>query len=174
MHKRNRIRQVNSRIHQGWNHFICMFTPLTGGTLIKFHRDLEGRLVNKFGPQFHPFVISARAAWSVVFDLHRFLDLALHIFFLWHFPWRVCFNHNNSINKIIDFLKVGLFRSFNIHQNKMLLKLTITTLLDSIPFNSTRSTTLPLWCRIAQDTWVIHGRPMRALLLVAGDCLAFI
>ena len=36
---------ANSRIHQGWNHFICMFTPLTGGTLIKFHRDLEGRLV---------------------------------------------------------------------------------------------------------------------------------
>ena len=36
---------ANSKIHQGWNHFICMFTPLTGGTLIKFHRDLEGRLV---------------------------------------------------------------------------------------------------------------------------------
>merc|ERR1712013_534320 len=51
-----------------------MFTPLTGGTLIKFHRDLEG---------------SSRAAWSVVFDLHRFLDLALHVFFVWHFPWRV-------------------------------------------------------------------------------------
>ena len=35
------------------------------------------------------FLISARAAWSVVFDLHRFLDLALHVFFVWHFPWRV-------------------------------------------------------------------------------------
>merc|ERR1712212_28056 len=60
--------------YQGWNHFICLFTPLTGGTLIKFHRDQEG---------------SAHAAWSIVFDLHRFLDLALHVFFLWHFPWRV-------------------------------------------------------------------------------------
>ena len=37
------------------------------------------------------FLISARAAWSVVFDLHRFLDLALHVFFVWHFPWRVGF-----------------------------------------------------------------------------------
>merc|ERR1712037_84654 len=66
--------------YQGWNHFICMFTPLTGGTLIKFHRDLEG---------------SARPAWSVVFDLHRFLDLALHIFFFCQFPWRVCFHQLN-------------------------------------------------------------------------------
>ena len=24
-----------------------------------------------------------------MFDLHRFLDLALHVFFVWHFPWRV-------------------------------------------------------------------------------------
>ena len=37
------------------------------------------------------FLISARAAWSVVFDLHRFLDLALHVFFVWQFPWRVGF-----------------------------------------------------------------------------------
>ena len=26
-----------------------------------------------------------------MFDLHRFLDLALHVFFVWHFPWRVGF-----------------------------------------------------------------------------------
>ena len=37
------------------------------------------------------FLISASAAWSVVFNLHRFLDLALHVFFVWHFPWRVSF-----------------------------------------------------------------------------------
>ena len=39
------------------------------------------------------FLLSARATstWSVVFDLHRFLDLALHVFFVWHFPWRVGF-----------------------------------------------------------------------------------
>ena len=60
--------------YQGWNHLYCMFTPLTGGTLIKFHRDLGGRFTS---------------AWSVVFDLHRGMDLLLHLVFLYQFPYRV-------------------------------------------------------------------------------------
>ena len=72
---------------------MCMFTPLTGETVIKFHRDLEGRLVRtenvcvcKFNRGFFiwssfltnlfklTFLRSARAAWSVVFNLHWFRD----------------------------------------------------------------------------------------------------
>ena len=58
----------------------------------------------------HQILISARPAWSVVFDLHRFLDLALHIFFFWQFPWRVCFHqcwkttYLNSITRLTTLL----------------------------------------------------------------------
>ena len=59
------------------------------------------------------FLISARAAWSVVFDLHRFLDLALHVFFVWQFPWRVSFivvvaiGIDNDVVAVVVFLDLA-------------------------------------------------------------------
>ena len=54
-----------------------------------------------------------------MFDLHRFLDLALHVFFVWQFPWRVSFvvaiGTDNDVVALVVFLDLAqhAFRAWN-------------------------------------------------------------
>ena len=57
---------------QGGDHFFSMFTPLTFGRLLKYRRDT-----------------SLAPLWAFAFNLHRALDLLLHCYFLYTFPWRL-------------------------------------------------------------------------------------
>ena len=59
--------------YQGVNHAFCLVTPLTGGTLLK--AQLDRAVAGTF----------RQLMFGRLFDLHRFLDVALHSYFaaLW-------------------------------------------------------------------------------------------
>merc|ERR1711998_15993 len=52
-----------------------MITPLTGGTLLKFRRDHSKGILH--------------VLWCIAFDVHRFADLFLHLYFWASFKYRV-------------------------------------------------------------------------------------
>ena len=52
--------------YQGTNHLMCLFTPLTGGTLLSAHAKVEA-----------PTKLTD--SWMLIFNLHKGLDAGTHL-----------------------------------------------------------------------------------------------